>query len=74
MKIVLLLCGDVPLLQTTTLQALLDHHRQTGAAVTVLTAEMADPTGYGRIIRDTAGVAKIVPVNPEATSRGSHPQ
>jgi bifunctional UDP-N-acetylglucosamine pyrophosphorylase/glucosamine-1-phosphate N-acetyltransferase len=56
----LLLCGDVPLLQSVTMQALLDHHRKTGASVTVLTAQMADPTGYGRIIRGAAGVERIV--------------
>lgn len=44
----LLLCGDVPLLREATMQALLDHHRQHAAAVTILTACMDDPTGYGR--------------------------
>jgi len=48
----LLLCGDVPLLQLETLQALLDLHRREQAAVTVLTAIVDNPHGYGRIIRD----------------------
>lgn len=56
----LLLCGDVPLLRQETLQALVDRHRQQAACVTVLTAEMADPTGYGRIIRGADGVDRIV--------------
>jgi bifunctional UDP-N-acetylglucosamine pyrophosphorylase/glucosamine-1-phosphate N-acetyltransferase len=56
----LLLCGDVPLLRETTLRALLTHHRETLASVTILTAEMADPTGYGRIIRGSNGVERIV--------------
>ena len=47
--------GDVPLLTGQTLAALVDRHEQAGAAVTVLTAEVADPTGYGRIVRDGAG-------------------
>jgi len=56
----LLLCGDVPLLRETTLRALVAQHRQHAAAVTILTAEMVDPTGYGRIVRGTHGVEKIV--------------
>jgi bifunctional UDP-N-acetylglucosamine pyrophosphorylase/glucosamine-1-phosphate N-acetyltransferase len=45
--------GDVPLLDSGTLRALLTEHAEAGNAVTVLTAEPADPTGYGRILRDT---------------------
>ncbi len=56
----MLLCGDVPLLRDATLQALLNHHRESSAAVTILTAQMADPAGYGRIIRGTKGVERIV--------------
>ncbi len=56
----LLLCGDVPLLRAETLQALLDHHRAEQSTVTVLTAILADPHGYGRIIRGAGGVEKIV--------------
>ena len=56
----LLLCGDVPLLRDETLQALVDHHREHTAAVTILTACMDDPTGYGRIIRGEDGVERIV--------------
>ena len=48
---VLVLIGDAPLLRSSTVAALLDHHRSTGAAATVLTADMEDPTGYGRIVR-----------------------
>ncbi|HVF19472.1 MAG TPA: bifunctional UDP-N-acetylglucosamine diphosphorylase/glucosamine-1-phosphate N-acetyltransferase GlmU [Mycobacteriales bacterium] len=49
---VLVLCGDTPLLRTETLQALLDAHV---GGTTMLTAVMADPTGYGRILRDESG-------------------
>jgi len=56
----LLLCGDVPLLQKKTLQALIDHHRQYAACVTILTADMDNPAGYGRIIRGAEGVDRIV--------------
>jgi bifunctional UDP-N-acetylglucosamine pyrophosphorylase / glucosamine-1-phosphate N-acetyltransferase len=44
--------GDVPMLTTETLAALLGEHRAQQAAVTVLTARVPDPTGYGRILRD----------------------
>ncbi len=54
--------GDVPLLRAETLAALAAEHTARGYAVTVLTARVADPTGYGRILRDAAdgGVAAIV--------------
>ena len=44
--------GDVPMLTTETLAALLVEHRARQAGVTVLTARVPDPTGYGRILRD----------------------
>jgi bifunctional UDP-N-acetylglucosamine pyrophosphorylase/glucosamine-1-phosphate N-acetyltransferase len=58
---VLLLYGDVPLLQANTLSRLLDHHRAKKAAATILTTDLAEPYGYGRIVRDAKGqVARIV--------------
>ncbi len=58
---VLLLYADVPLLQTGTLARLIDHHRGTRAAATVLTTNLAEPYGYGRILRDSAGrISRIV--------------
>lgn len=57
----LILSGDTPLFTTKTLEALLEEHDRTKAAVTVLTAHADDPTGYGRIVRDDDGlVLKIV--------------
>ncbi|MBS9335743.1 bifunctional UDP-N-acetylglucosamine diphosphorylase/glucosamine-1-phosphate N-acetyltransferase GlmU [Fructobacillus papyrifericola] len=57
----LILSGDTPLFTTKTLEALLEEHARTKAAVTVLTAHADDPTGYGRIVRDDEGmVLKIV--------------
>jgi bifunctional UDP-N-acetylglucosamine pyrophosphorylase/glucosamine-1-phosphate N-acetyltransferase len=50
---VLLLNADVPLLEPGTLLRLLEAHRNAKAAMTVLTAELADPYGYGRIVRDS---------------------
>jgi bifunctional UDP-N-acetylglucosamine pyrophosphorylase/glucosamine-1-phosphate N-acetyltransferase len=48
---VIVTAGDVPLLDTQTLADLLESHRSEPAAVTVLTTTLADPTGYGRILR-----------------------
>jgi bifunctional UDP-N-acetylglucosamine pyrophosphorylase/glucosamine-1-phosphate N-acetyltransferase len=52
---VLVLYGDVPLIRVETLRALLEAHRDLAADVTLLTARFSDPTGYGRILRDTEG-------------------
>jgi bifunctional UDP-N-acetylglucosamine pyrophosphorylase/glucosamine-1-phosphate N-acetyltransferase len=52
--------GDVPLLAAETLLDLVAAHREGGNAVTVLTAVVPDPTGYGRIVRDGEEVARIV--------------
>jgi bifunctional UDP-N-acetylglucosamine pyrophosphorylase / glucosamine-1-phosphate N-acetyltransferase len=57
----LVLAGDTPLLTGTVLCSLVEHHRASGAAATVLTMDLADPTGYGRIVRDERGdLVKIV--------------
>ncbi|MHB1533747.1 MAG: bifunctional UDP-N-acetylglucosamine diphosphorylase/glucosamine-1-phosphate N-acetyltransferase GlmU [Acidimicrobiales bacterium] len=58
---VLVLPGDTPLLRSPTLAALVRTHRHADAAATVLTAKLADPTGYGRVVRSKDGrVARIV--------------
>ncbi|MFJ5265946.1 bifunctional UDP-N-acetylglucosamine diphosphorylase/glucosamine-1-phosphate N-acetyltransferase GlmU [Streptomyces sp. NPDC088387] len=54
---VVVVCGDTPLLTGGTLQALARTHSEDGNAVTVLTAEVPDATGYGRIVRDAASGA-----------------
>jgi len=57
---VLILCGDVPLLSHATLAAFLAQHQETGAKASVLTADVGDPTGYGRIVRDSTGAMKEI--------------
>jgi bifunctional UDP-N-acetylglucosamine pyrophosphorylase/glucosamine-1-phosphate N-acetyltransferase len=49
---VIVLPGDTPLLRPATIAALVAEHRLSGAAATVLTARLPDPTGYGRVVRD----------------------
>ncbi len=58
--VVLLLSGDVPLLTSNTLRSLIDTHLQSQAAATVVTAEMTRPFGYGRIVRTSGRIARIV--------------
>jgi bifunctional UDP-N-acetylglucosamine pyrophosphorylase / glucosamine-1-phosphate N-acetyltransferase len=55
-----MLSGDVPLLRTSTIERLVRHHQDEGAAATVLTASVDPPDGYGRILRDAGGLAAIV--------------
>lgn len=50
-KFVVVLPGDAPLVRTETLRALIQKHRKGQAAATILTAVLADPSGYGRILR-----------------------
>jgi len=54
---VLVSYGDVPLLEPATLAALLAEHTAARAAVTLLTSELADPTGYGRVVRGSEGAS-----------------
>jgi bifunctional UDP-N-acetylglucosamine pyrophosphorylase/glucosamine-1-phosphate N-acetyltransferase len=63
----LVVCGDTPLLRASTLHDLLEHHNGSGAAVTVLSMRMPDPTGYGRIVRDAAGGIRAIVEHRDAT-------
>lgn len=58
---VVVVSGDVPLLDAATLSGLLDAHRSAAASATLLSAIVDDATGYGRIVRDADGaLARIV--------------
>jgi bifunctional UDP-N-acetylglucosamine pyrophosphorylase/glucosamine-1-phosphate N-acetyltransferase len=60
-KYVIVLPGDAPLVRTQTLRALLAKHKSGNAAATILTAVLADPSGYGRILRKSGdAVAAII--------------
>ncbi|MFH0764774.1 MAG: NTP transferase domain-containing protein [Candidatus Omnitrophota bacterium] len=49
---ILVICGDTPLIRAETIKSLIEKHKTSGAAATILTAKMKDPRGYGRIVRD----------------------
>jgi bifunctional UDP-N-acetylglucosamine pyrophosphorylase / glucosamine-1-phosphate N-acetyltransferase len=56
----LMLSGDVPLLRSASVDALVNHHVRSGAAATVLTATVDRPDGYGRIVREQGSISAIV--------------
>ena len=56
----LVLCGDAPFIDAVTVKEALVIHKQQNNAVTVITAELDDPKGYGRIIRNGKGISAIV--------------
>jgi bifunctional UDP-N-acetylglucosamine pyrophosphorylase / glucosamine-1-phosphate N-acetyltransferase len=59
--------GDLPLLAPATLRDMVAAHEQAGAAVTLLTARVADPTGLGRIVRTPSGVVERIVEERDAT-------
>ncbi len=60
--------GDMPLIRTETLKKLIGHHRETGAACSILSVEMQNPTGYGRIVRDENGDFQRIVEQRDATA------
>jgi bifunctional UDP-N-acetylglucosamine pyrophosphorylase/glucosamine-1-phosphate N-acetyltransferase len=65
--IVVVTYGDVPLLSADTLAGLVGAHAEQGNAVTVLTARVVDPTGYGRIVRGADGSVEAIVEHRDAT-------
>jgi bifunctional UDP-N-acetylglucosamine pyrophosphorylase/glucosamine-1-phosphate N-acetyltransferase len=64
---VLVTYGDVPLLRAETLATLLAEHTESGAAVTLVTTELDDPTGYGRVLRESDGAVTRIVEQADAT-------
>src|SRR6185436_14861066 len=56
----LVLYGDCPLVEAGLLERLVAAHRSGGAMITILTMRLADPRGYGRIVRDAAGAVTAI--------------
>jgi bifunctional UDP-N-acetylglucosamine pyrophosphorylase/glucosamine-1-phosphate N-acetyltransferase len=65
---VLVTYGDVPLLAGETLIALTAAHDAAGCGVSVVTAELPDPTGYGRVVRDAEGRVERIVEHKDATA------
>ena len=57
---VVITSGDVPLLESSTLERMLQTHQEAGNQVTILTTQVPDPTGYGRIIRSETGAVSAI--------------
>ncbi len=64
---VLILCGDTPLLTAETLKKLMTVHESSNCVATVLTAEMPNAKGYGRVIRESDGTFKKIVEEKDAT-------
>lgn len=64
---VVVLAGDIPLIRPETIRRLIAHHETSKAAVTVLTVDMPDPSGYGRIVRNPAGGVLAIVEEKDAT-------
>jgi bifunctional UDP-N-acetylglucosamine pyrophosphorylase/glucosamine-1-phosphate N-acetyltransferase len=65
---VIVLAGDGPLLRSQTLAALATEHRLADVAATLLTTELSDPTGYGRIVRDSRGFVQHIVEQADANA------
>jgi len=65
--VVVVMSGDTPLMQGETLSGLVEEHLSTDRAVTVLTAEVADPFGYGRVLRDDSGAVTAIVEEKDAS-------
>jgi bifunctional UDP-N-acetylglucosamine pyrophosphorylase / glucosamine-1-phosphate N-acetyltransferase len=59
---ILVLSGDAPLIQSTTLAALVAFHQAQNAAMTLTSAEPSEPTGYGRVIHPSPGSLEVVTI------------
>ena len=66
-SLVLVLSGDVPMIRVETLQNLIKNHNNTGAACSILSVRLENPTGYGRIIRDNNGEFRKIVEQRDAT-------
>jgi len=65
-KDILVLYGDVPLVKAGTIRSLVKEHRASGAACTLLTVSLDDPSGYGRIVRGSSGEVRGIVEDKEA--------
>ncbi|TLS35110.1 bifunctional UDP-N-acetylglucosamine diphosphorylase/glucosamine-1-phosphate N-acetyltransferase GlmU [Pseudalkalibacillus caeni] len=67
--VTIVVCGDTPLITAETMEALLSHHENESAKASILTAEPEDPTGYGRIVRNSEGLVERIVEHKDATEQ-----
>jgi bifunctional UDP-N-acetylglucosamine pyrophosphorylase/glucosamine-1-phosphate N-acetyltransferase len=67
-SLLLVLSGDVPLIRSETLKNLIRHHRESEAACSILSVELQNPTGYGRIVRAEDGSFARIVEHKDATT------
>ncbi|MCL6473147.1 MAG: bifunctional UDP-N-acetylglucosamine diphosphorylase/glucosamine-1-phosphate N-acetyltransferase GlmU [Firmicutes bacterium] len=65
--VVIVLSGDTPLIRAQTLEKLLEMHLSSGAAATIITSQMDNPSGYGRIVRSPEGTVLSIIEEKDAT-------
>lgn len=65
--VTIVVCGDTPLIKAETMEALFKHHEERSAKATILTAKIENPTGYGRIIRNSDGLVEKIVEHKDAT-------
>ena len=69
---IFVLLGDAPRVRGTTIRSLLARHEERGAAATILTAEIPDPTGYGRVVADSEGMVDRIVEHRDADEATRH--
>ena len=65
---VIVLSGDAPLITSKTIQKLLDFHNSKRPAMTILTAQLEDPTGYGRVVRKAQASSEVKAIVEEKSA------
>ncbi len=64
---VLVTCADIPLVTADTLRSLVQHHQSENVTATVLTTRVDDPSGYGRIVRESTGAVSAIVEHRDAS-------
>ncbi|WP_433959622.1 bifunctional UDP-N-acetylglucosamine diphosphorylase/glucosamine-1-phosphate N-acetyltransferase GlmU [Cytobacillus horneckiae] len=67
--VTIVVCGDTPLIQSETMEALFKHHDEQSAKATVLTAWTDQPAGYGRVVRNQNGLVEKIVEHKDATDK-----
>lgn len=67
-SLLLVLSGDVPFIRAETLKKLIAHHRESGAACSILSVELPNPAGYGRMVRNEDGSFARIVEHKDATA------